>query len=341
MSTENIENVSAVEDDLDAFAADFFGQKEAQSEPASSEKDETDNKEDVPSDETDDNKTEDTHEGDDDTPNDEDDNNEDDDEGKQEEEDSNEPKPKPKKSRAQERIEELNKKYRETERQLNELREKFEKQNTETNKPAVKEAEVTGPEPSDQNEDGTDKYPLGEFDPNYIRDLTKFTLEQERQAAKAQDEQAQAQKVMEEQRAELQAGWNEKLGPAQERYPDFREKGEELIDTFSDLNQDYAEYLTATLMSMDYGPDVLYYLANNPDEAHKIVNGGPTKATIALGRLESKFADAAEEKQKARPKVSQAPTPPPVNKGAAPAKTVVSPDTDDLDAFSKEFFKKK
>jgi signal recognition particle GTPase len=202
--------------------------------------------------------------------------------------------------------------------------------------------EVSGPAPDDKLEDGTEKYPLGEFDPNFIRDLTKHTLKQERESQKAEEEKASQQKQYETEREALQESWTEKLGPAQERYPDFHEKGEQLFGTFSGINQAYGEYLTATLMSMDFGPDVLYYLANNLDEADKIVASGPTRATIALGRLESKFADAEAEKQKARPKVSKAPVPPSTHlRGTNAVMPDVPDDTDDLDAFSQKLFKKK
>jgi len=239
----------------------------------------------------------------------------------------------------------LTAKAKEAERREQEVLKRFEaleaklKPQNETTNPVT---EDKGPAPDDTNEDGTEKYPLGEFDPNYIRDLTKFTLLQEKEAMKAEEEKASKQKQYETERHALEESWSEKVGPAKERYPDFREKGEQLFDTFSEIDQAYGEYLTATLMSMDHGPDVLYYLANNLDEANKIVASGPTKATIALGRLEGKFADTEAEKQKVRPKVSKAPAPPTAHvKGTTAVLPDIPDDTEDLDAFSKKLFKKK
>ena len=92
-------------------------------------------------------------------------------------------------------------------------------------------------------------------------------------------------------------------------------------------------------MEMDAGPDVFYYLANNLEEAEKIVNAGPRKATIALAKLEAQFVSAKIDK--APPvKVTKAPAPPPQLKGSAVAKASVPLDTDDLDAFSKVLFSK-
>lgn len=318
---------STVDDDLDTFSDVFFGRKAPDDEQASSEKVETDT--------TEDDAQEDTQPEDDTLANDED-------EDEVVEEAPEDAQPKPKKNRFQERIDELTAGKREAERKAADLEARLAKLE-QTSKPApiVEAAENTGPTPEDTNEDGTDKYPLGEFDPNYIRDLTRHTLQTEREALKKEEEEKAQQTEMEAQRAALQTSWEEKLVPAQERYPDFREKGEALVDSFSGLEPAYAEYLTATLMSMEYGPDVLYYLSKNPAEAHAIVNSGATKATIALGRLESKFAFAEEEKQR-RPKVSQAPTPPVhLNKGSAVVKVEVPDDTDDLDAFANKFFDKK
>lgn len=311
--------------DLDAFAADFFGQKSEHSEPASSEGEkETEEAVDDALEQTDTQVEDDTLA-------------EDDIEEEAEED------PKPKKSRFQERIDELTGKAREAERRemalqakLDEVLAKLNKDEKPEQKADIK-TDKNEPTPDDLDADGNEKYPLGEFDPRYIRDLTKFTLEQERNALNEERQRQEAQAKADEARKELQTGWNSKVETAQERYPDFLEKGEALVDTFGSIDQAYGEYLSATLMQMEYGTDVLYYLANNPDIAKQIVDSGPTKATIALGRLEAKFAVASEEPPK-KIKPSQAPVPPPVNKGTNPP---VLDDLDDLDAFSAKLFKKR
>lgn len=248
-----------------------------------------------------------------------------------------------KKDRFQERIDQLTSKNRETERKLLEALEKLNKAEERKTEPAPATVQTTSdvkePSPDDTNPDGTDKYPLGEMDPGFIRDLTKHTLRVEREALKALEAEERAQLQRDQQRAELEAGWRKKLGTAQERYPDLHERGESLVSKFEGISQEYGEFLTSTIMDMDYGVDVLYHLASNPDLAQKIVDSGPAKAAIALGRIEAKFEEADQERQKARIKVSKAPTPAAhLNKGSAPGKGI---DMDDLDQFSKVFFKKK
>lgn len=328
MSTEQntiVNNSEDITDDLDAFSADFHGQTEADTdEVATSDSDESEDvvEADAP--------TEDTHEGEDDTP--------DTDEETAEVEDE----PKPKKNRFQERIDELTGKQREAERRAQALEAELEKLKTPEPTPTPKvEAEFTGPDPEDKNEDGTDKYPLGEFDKNYIRDLTKYTLAEERAAMKAQEAQeAEANKLRSERQVK-QVEWEEKLVPAQERYPDFHERGEALISTLGELDHNYSEYLAQTIMSLDNGTDVFYYLSQNPEEAATIVKSGATKATITLGRLDARFDSGEEEAPKPRPKVTKAPTPPPQNKGSSAAVVEVADDTDDLDAFAQKYFNKR
>lgn len=337
MSTENTPVEQEITDDLDAFSAEFYGQNEDTPEPASPE----DAKEDTPE--------ADALEPKDDTQTDEEDALETEDETDEvEDEPEQEPAPKPK-SRFQERIDELTGKAREAERREQELARRLEEaiqrleaQNKPEATPAVEtQAAYTGPDPADKNDDGTDKYPLGEFDATYIRDFMKYSFQQEDEARNIREEERRQQAAVEQERNALAEGWREKLGPAQERYPDFQEKGQNLVQAFDGIDQKYGEYLTGTLMSLEYGPDVLYYLANNMDEANKIVAMGPTKAAIAMGRIEAKFAMADAEKQVARPRVSKAPTPPPTNKGSAAAIVEIPDDTDDLDAFTAKMFKKR
>lgn len=207
--------------------------------------------------------------------------------------------------------------------------------------PVVKDDKA--PHPDDKNEDGTDKYPLGLFDEAFQDDRFNYKLEKSLEAQKAElAKQAQEQEIRQAQEA-LTKEWTDKLEPARERYPDFQEKGEVLLETFSAIPQEYGEYLTATIMSLDNGPDVLYFLSENIEEAQRIVNLGGTKAAIALGRIDARFeADAdAEEKPKPRPKVSKAPAPPPTNRGSSAALAEVPDDTDDLDAFAAKLFKKR
>lgn len=249
--------------------------------------------------------------------------------------------PKKPKNRAQERIDELTADKRAAQREADELRKRLEAlEKQEPAKPEVKGAATpdlgNAPNPDAKTADGEDVYPLGEFDPKYIRDLTRHTIKEEQAALKAEQEREQAERTQQQARDELQDAWVDKLAAEKDKYEDFYERGQELEDTFKDLEPGYSEYLANTIKMMDKGPDVFYHLASNLDEAKRIVALGPLKATLALGRLEALYASSGKAANEAL--VTKAPPPPQLNKGTK-GRVAVTGDTDDLDAFAKMFFK--
>lgn len=251
------------------------------------------------------------------------------------------------KSKVQERIDELVKKAHEVERAAaareTKMREEFEAKLAALSAPKVATATEAEPTADALNEDGSEKYPLGEFDPSFIKDLTRFTLNQERAQAAVRDEQARQTRERDVQAQTLKTAWDQKVEASKTNYPDFQEKGAALLSNFDNLNPEYANYIGTVLMSMDHGPDVLYYLSNHPDEATTIVNSGAQKATLALGRIEAKFIEADATKQLAKPIVTKAPAPPgsATARGTGGSQPTVPADTEDLKAFEREFFRKK
>lgn len=309
--------VVETEDNLDSFAEDFFSPAEDTTKPETEAPTEEANSEET---------VEETQE-----------------QADVEDEPTPEEKPQ-KRNRAQERINSLLEKNRLVEeeraalqRQIDEL-----KSATQKSAPTTKtETKDTGPSPDDTNEDGSDKYPLGAFDPSYIQARMEYSLEVAEQKAEARRTEQAAKQTESEARAALEAEWQSKLGPAQERYPDFAEKSEALAEHLGEIPPAYSEYLAATFMGMEFGPDVLYYLGEHPEEASRILSSGPTQATIALGRIEARFAQEANEPTRPSVKVSSAPPPPTgVLKGSTAVVPEVPGDTDDLDAFAAALFKK-
>lgn len=327
-----VENSNAInDDDLDAFSAEFFGstkapvQTEAPSQDAddtSSEGDALDTNEPVVDPEVD----PESNEGDD------------------------EPEAvveKPKKKTAQERISELTAARYEAERKAKEWEDRFleaTKPQAKVEDPAPTVAPASGaPDPNEVLADGSPKYRLGEYDPQYMKDNVEFLFEQkmatfaQENAARAAQEQAMSQ------RSELQVDWETKLAAAEktEDMADIRTAGMDLVNHFSDLEEQYGEYLATTIMSLDEGTKVFHYLANNLEEARRIANMGPVKATIALGSLDERFRSRDQGNGTPKPRISSAPPPPNnVNRGTS-GRFEVPPDTDDLDAFETVFFKKK
>lgn len=253
-----------------------------------------------------------------------------------------------KKKTAQERINEITAARRKAEREVDELRgelkalERRLDNKDETENKTTSSEDAVAPTPDDKNEDGSEKYPLGEFDPQFIRDLTRFTIQQETEASRIEKEERNRQSELDKAQQEIQSSWQDKLVDAETKYEDFQESVINLEDSFQGLDQDYSQYLANTIMQSEYGPDILYYLSQNIDEAEQIVQSGATQATLALGRLEAQFVTANqevdEEVQKSTKKVTKAPKPPAKRTRGHGGKFSTAPDTDDLNAFENIFF---
>jgi DNA repair exonuclease SbcCD ATPase subunit len=254
--------------------------------------------------------------------------------------------PKPKKSRFQERIDQLTEKARAAEREKDDLLQKLNETlaKLEGKTDEVKPAETpkdAAPQPDEADENGEPKYPLGEFDPAYIRDLTRYTIRAEAEAQKEEAARQAAEEAKNLEKAQLAQEWSEKVQSSQERYPDYQEKVADLAEVVQDIDPVYGDFLAETIMTMENGTDVFYHLASNPKIAEDIVNSSPQAALRKLYQIEARFSTFEEEKKEKKLKVSNAPQPPEqLNRGNSPAKDI-APDTDDLEAFEKAFFKKR
>ena len=267
---------------------------------------------------------------------------EDDDEDDVEDDD---PPAKPKKSGYQERIDELTAARREAERKAAEeagRRAELERRLADLEKAAKPKEELTpvvnqeGPRPEDVDNNGNQKYPLGEFDPAFIRDLVRHENELERAAFYREQEATRAREIAASEQNVLSQEWNGKLEAVQETLPDIREKGAKLVEAFADLDQGHAEYLATAIMRLPHGPEVLYYLSDNIDEAKRLASKDPLMAAIELGAMSARYTDEARPEKKV--KVTDAPPPPQARVRGSGGKFTVPDDTDDLEAFEKKFY---
>jgi hypothetical protein len=205
-------------------------------------------------------------------------------------------------------------------------------------KTEVKEA----PTPDDLNDKGEPLYPLGEFDPGYVRALNRHILEQEMERATRILEEKRVQQEAEAARAKQDLEWNSRLEAAEKELPDVREKIAKLDHMFEGIDPQYGQYLVDTVRSLDNGAYILGYLSDHPQEAKQIVAAGYTGATLSLGRLDAHIGSRKVQKEKeATVKVTKAPPPPKSTPRGSGGNFSVPADTDDLDAFAEMFFTKK
>jgi hypothetical protein len=252
-----------------------------------------------------------------------------------------EPKGKKNRKSFQERINELTAKNKETERlaavERAEMARRFAELEAKLTPKETAKAPAGAPDPTAEKADGEPIYPLGEFDPQYIRDLTRFTIAQEQEAA----EKYRAKKDQEAQEAAIRARvaehWSANLVETEKELPDLREKINSLEVMFTGLDSGYAQYLVDLVMTLENGPRILHYLGDNPKEAQEIVSSGAAAATAKLGKLDGRMTKVPVVEAPAK-KVSKAPEPPKSTRGTG-GKFSTAADTDDLDAFSKMLFR--
>lgn len=247
----------------------------------------------------------------------------------------------------EERIGELTASFRETERKLAERdrdleywRGRAEGTINEDGSPVEKPQDAgdrTIPA-DDPDRPKPEDYQYGETDAAYIRDLARY----EARAAFAEERQ-QAQVAEQLQTVENQH--SERVNKAKERYADYDEvvvKGADPDPVTGEAKWACSPLLALGIKTSDFGPDIAYQLASNPEESVRISQLSPLEQAKEFGRLEYKAemeakADGrlSEDQGSATTKVTNAPEPPPRTRGAG-GKFEASDDTDDFEAFEQK-----
>lgn len=355
MSDEKNDAVRADTDDLDAFESLFNSKTTKVNEPKAPDGDVDEEVEDVVE-EVEDTEDEESVEdednyGDDDSPAPEEEESEEDDDDEDDSDEEDDSKNRKKKLTARERVEQAVARQREAERQRDELIariERLEQSNKkEEEEPAPKQPltkkslEEDAPRSDAVDEEGDLIYPLGDLDPAYIRDLTKWSAKQANEELKAEEAAKERQRQQEEANRQLVENWQQKLEKAERDIPEVRKKGQKLEDSFRNIDPEYGQALAATIMSLDYGPHVIDYLADNLQEAQDIVKSDPLMAVLKLGSLNERLSTiyGKNDQNSPKKKVSSAPRPAPTNRGNNRTKKIRA-DTDNLDDFEKLFNKR-
>jgi hypothetical protein len=138
------------------------------------------------------------------------------------------------------------------------------------------------------------------------------------QAALAEHFKAEtARQVREElQREQAEQSVRQRVESFGKREQAFASKHADYLEITRDPTLPVSEAMVELLQESEVGPEVLYYLGNNREEALKIAQLGEFAAARAIGRLEAKL----ETVKTAPPKpVSKAPPPPPQIEAVEPA----------------------
>jgi hypothetical protein len=126
-------------------------------------------------------------------------------------------------------------------------------------------------------------------DEDYVHALVKYEREKER-VIEQQQTQARAQQ-------EALDKFNQKQVEAKAAYDDYDEViGSASVDNPLFMTNRYP-HVTETVMTSEYGTDLMYYLASNPDESVRIARMTPIAAVNELGRIQGYIERALTGKE--------------------------------------------
>lgn len=201
---------------------------------------------------------------------------------------------------------------------------------------------LTGDKPSDTQEavqaPDPAKYKFGELDPQYMRDVARFEARQELQAYQRQLDEARQTEAANREIEQVRQKAAEVIQAGQAKFSDFEEV---VVEAARNGEFELTKEMFETAVETSVAPDILYYLAQNPDEASTVARMSARQQAIWFGRMEAKFSQPAPEPKK---KVTAAPPPPAaLPKGGNTRGGVSIYDTEDpraLDLMTKALFGK-
>lgn len=147
----------------------------------------------------------------------------------------------------------------------------------------------------------------------YAEALTDWKVEQRE---KARDQEI-AKKSIEQQRNSVVKTFVEKQNAFKETTPDYQE----VLAAADEAGVKVSDAVRDAIIESDFGPQVMYHLAKNPDEAERIAKLSVLGALKAIGKLETKF-EKADTKAEVKAEVSKAPEPINPIKGGTSTQTV-------------------
>jgi hypothetical protein len=125
----------------------------------------------------------------------------------------------------------------------------------------------------------------------FTRALARFEVRQERKAEEQRQHEARTkeeQTAHTEQRNTVIAEHNERLEDARDRFDDFD-------DVLAETKVQVTQWIGDAIMESDDGPDLMYYLAQHPDEAQKLNEMRPASALRQLERIAAKVSETSRE----------------------------------------------
>ncbi len=164
----------------------------------------------------------------------------------------------------------------------------------------IRGAKSEGPKPGEDVD--PDEPKQGDFKTvgEYTRALVKYEAEKAGKAGKAQAEQSRQQSEA-----------NAVIGEFVKRQEAFKAATPDYEEVIGDSDVIVPNIVTQYLMESEFGPQLAYHFAKNPDEVTRLKKLSPTRQIAEVGKLETKFEKKADAPVAAasRTEVSKAPAP--------------------------------
>lgn len=137
--------------------------------------------------------------------------------------------------------------------------------------------------------------------------------------------------LVQKQRQEVSDNFEKRAETISEKLPDFEEvaRSEEMLEIY-----DVAQHLADVIKESENGPEIAYFLGNNPEEAVRLAGLSTVQVAIEIGRLEGKLSGSLKKKN-----ISKAAEP--VNTLTGKGGEVVEKSVDDMTQKEYEAMRRK
>lgn len=185
-------------------------------------------------------------------------------------------------------------------------------------------AATPAPKPNGQSAEPmatTEQEPRAEDFANYeelVKALAKWEIKQAKKAEEAAEEKA----AENDHAKEVLSKYNESLEATRSKYHDFDDVAQTTASIqFRDAVA--SKSFQVCVMESDNGPEIIYWLAKNPEEVAKFKEMSPARIALEVGRISAKIelADAGESKKETEEVKAEA-VEKPVSKAPAPISPV-------------------
>jgi len=131
---------------------------------------------------------------------------------------------------------------------------------------------------------------------DYLEAKAEWKAERKVEEKLREAEQKRSGDTQRESQARQQREWSKRLQDAQERYDDW--------DSIVDSDAPMTDAMSRAIVDSEKGPDIVYWLAKNPQEAKRIAALSEPAQAREIGKIEDKVAQPAKKPSNAPPPIT-------------------------------------